>query len=176
VKYCLFETALGTAGVAWTERGICRVELPQRDAARIRRRFSHATQAPPPPTVADAITQMTALFDGQPGDLSKVELDMDGVDDFDRRVYLLARAIPVGETTTYGDIARRLGDVHLAREVGQAMAANRFPMVIPCHRVVAANGRLGGFSAVGGVLTKQRLLEIERANVSWQMALPVDAG
>jgi methylated-DNA-[protein]-cysteine S-methyltransferase len=98
---------------------------------------------------------------------------MDRVDAFDRRVYEAARAIPAGETASYGQLASRLGDPRLAREVGQALARNPFPIVVPCHRVIAARGGLGGFSARGGVATKQRLLAIEQANVSWQ--LPLDA-
>ncbi len=98
---------------------------------------------------------------------------MDAVEPFERRVYDVARTIPVGHTLTYGQIATRLGDRLLAREVGQALGRNPFPIVVPCHRVLAANGKLGGFSAPGGVATKQRLLEIEQANVNWQLSLGV---
>ena len=112
-----------------------------------------------------------ALLDGQPSDLSGVQLDMARVPAFDQQVYAVARTIPVGETVSYGQIARRLGDPGLARDVGQALARNPFPIVVPCHRVIAAGGRLGGFSARGGLATKQRLLSIERANVSWQLPL-----
>ena len=103
--------------------------------------------------------------------LSRIRLDLEGVPSFERQVYEVARTIPAGETVTYGQIATRLGDSRAAREVGQALARNPFPIVVPCHRVVAAGGKLGGFSARGGLATKQRLLSIERANVSWQLPL-----
>jgi methylated-DNA-[protein]-cysteine S-methyltransferase len=98
---------------------------------------------------------------------------MDAVEPFEQRVYEVARTIPAGQTLTYGQIATRLGDRLLARDVGQALGRNQFPIVVPCHRVLAASGKLGGFSAPGGVATKQRLLEIEQANVSWQLSLGV---
>jgi methylated-DNA-[protein]-cysteine S-methyltransferase len=108
---------------------------------------------------------------GESPDLSFVQIDLNNIPALDRRVYELARTIPPGETLTYGQIATRLGDPLLARDVGQALARNPFPIVVPCHRVVAAGGKLGGFSARGGVATKQRLLAIERANISWQLPL-----
>jgi methylated-DNA-[protein]-cysteine S-methyltransferase len=175
--FTLFETPIGTAGIAWTDRGICGIQLPEPDANRVRarlhRRFQQAIESAPTPEITKAIELMTKLLDGAPSELSGIRLEMDQVPDFDRQVYAIARQIPAGQTASYGDIARRLGDVHLAREVGQALARNPYPIVVPCHRVIAANGKLGGFSARGGVGTKQRLLEIERANVSWQ--LPLDA-
>jgi methylated-DNA-[protein]-cysteine S-methyltransferase len=175
-SFTLFETPIGTGGIAWNERGVSGLQLPEPDAgrlrARLRRRFVGAVESPPPPEIRQAIDLITALLHGEPGDLSSVHLDMQGVPAFERRVYEVARAIPAGETVSYGDIASRLGGVHLAREVGQALARNPFPIVVPCHRVIAADGKLGGFSARGGVTTKQRLLSIERANVSWQLPLP----
>ena len=175
ITFCLFETALGTGGVAWGGRGILGIQLPEPDAGRVRRRlerrFLNARAGPPPPAVQAAITGMTDLLGGQPVDLSQVELDLERVPDFARQVYAVARTIPAGQTLSYGQIAARLGEPRLAREVGQALAQNPFPIVVPCHRVVAAGGRLGGFSAYGGVSTKQRLLEIERANVAWQLPL-----
>jgi methylated-DNA-[protein]-cysteine S-methyltransferase len=114
---------------------------------------------------------MTSLLQGESADLSSVELDLEGVPAFERRVYQTARSVPAGATITYGELASRLGDARLAREVGQALARNPFPLVVPCHRVIAAGGKLGGFSARGGQRTKQRLLAIERANVSWQLPL-----
>jgi methylated-DNA-[protein]-cysteine S-methyltransferase len=171
----LFETPLGTAGVVWSENGVAGVELPGADAlrvrARVRRRFPTAVQASPPPVVESWIALVKGNLSGEPVDLSAVELDTREVPELDAQVYRLARKIPFGQTLTYGEIARRLGDVHLAREVGQALGRNPFPIVVPCHRVIAANGRLGGFSAVGGVATKQRLLALEQANGTWQLPL-----
>jgi methylated-DNA-[protein]-cysteine S-methyltransferase len=175
-SFTLFETPIGTGGIAWNERGISGLQLPEPDTgrlrARLRRRFVGAVESLPPPEIRQALDLITALLHGEPSDLSGVHLDMEGVPAFERRVYEVARTIPAGETVSYGEIAGRLGDVHLAREVGQALARNPFPIVVPCHRVIAAGGRLGGFSARGGVATKQRLLSIERANVSWQLPLP----
>jgi methylated-DNA-[protein]-cysteine S-methyltransferase len=105
-----------------------------------------------------------ALLDGQAHDLSKVVLDLDRVPEFHRRVYQIARAIAPGSTLSYGDIAIRLGNPALARKVGQALGRNPFPIIVPCHRVVAAGGKLGGFSARGGTATKRRLLAIEAAH------------
>ena len=173
--FSVFETALGWGGVAWGECGVVGIQLPEPDAgrvrARLRRRFADLPEGPPPPAIQDAIRAMQALLSGEPADLSGVALDMQRVPPFARGVYEIARTIQAGQTVTYGDIASRLGEPRLAREVGQALARNPFPIVVPCHRVLAAGGKLGGFSAAGGVATKQRLLTIERANVAWQPAL-----
>jgi methylated-DNA-[protein]-cysteine S-methyltransferase len=171
----LFETPIGTGAIAWGERGVTGVELPHFDTAKVRaelkRRSPASVEAPPPPEIQRAIDAMTSLLQGESADLSSVELDLEGVPAFERRVYQTARSVPAGATITYGELASRLGDARLAREVGQALARNPFPLVVPCHRVIAAGGKLGGFSARGGQRTKQRLLAIERANVSWQLPL-----
>src|SRR5207253_8908837 len=103
---------------------------------------------------------------GEPSDLALVALDMEGMPEFDRRVYEVARTVPPGATLSYGEIAARLGERALAREVGQALGRNPFPLIVPCHRVLAAGGKAGGFSANGGVATKLALLTIERARTS----------
>ena len=118
--------------------------------------------AGPHPQVIDDIA---GLLRGEARDFSAVALDMDGVTQFHQRVYAVARTIPAGATLSYGEIAARLGDSSVAREVGQAMGQNPFPIIVPCHRVLAAGGKVGGFSAAGGVTTKLRLLEIEGAQV-----------
>jgi len=173
--FCVFETAIGTGGIAWGESGITGVQLPQPDAAhvraRLKRRFSGVPEIEPPATVRDAIADISAVLRGEGGDLSSIQLDLERVPFFARRVYEVVRTIGPGETLSYGEVARRLGEPRMAREVGQALARNPCPMVVPCHRVLAADGALGGFSASGGVATKQRLLEIERANVAWQLPL-----
>ena len=175
IRIALFETALGTASIAWSERGVVGVQLPEADVSslrtRLRRQFPNSSEAPPQPEIQRAIDAMTALLRGESRDLDDVALDVTHVPPFDRQVYEIARTIPPGKTLTYGQIATALGDVHLARDVGQALAHNPFPLVVPCHRVLAAGGKLGGFSARGGVTTKQRLLTLERANVSWQLPL-----
>lgn len=174
-SFALFATTLGTAAIAWTDYGVASIQLPESDPARLRarlrRRLPGAVESEPTAAICQAIERICALLGGKQVDLSSVELDMRDVPAFERQVYELARTIPAGQTASYGQLATRLGDVHLARDVGQALSRNPFPIVVPCHRVVAANGKLGGFSAPGGVSTKQRLLTIEQANVSWQLPL-----
>jgi methylated-DNA-[protein]-cysteine S-methyltransferase len=163
--FTIFETAVGPCGIAWGERGVVGVQLPEANAqavrSRLARRFPDAAEAPPPEAVRAAIEAITSLLDGEPVDLSGIPLSMDEVPEFHRRVYEVARGIPPGDTLTYGEIATRLGEPGAARAVGQALGRNPFPIVVPCHRVVAAGGRIGGFSAHGGAATKRRLLALE---------------
>jgi methylated-DNA-[protein]-cysteine S-methyltransferase len=163
--FALFGTAIGVCGIAWNERGVIGVQLPERDVSatrrRMRRRFPEVGEARTPVPVLQAIGRIVALLRGERVDLTPVVLDMDLVPEFDRRVYMAARAIPPGETRTYGEIARELGRPGAARDVAAALARNPFAIVVPCHRIVAANGKLGGFSAAGGVKTKLELLAIE---------------
>ncbi len=170
--FTLFDTPIGRCGIAWGEHGVVGLELPGSDDARTRKRLlgrvKDAREADPPPSVRDAITRIVTLLSGERADLSPIALDMERVSDFERQVYAIARKIPPGETLSYGDIAERLGDKLLSRDVGQAMGKNPFPIVVPCHRVVAANGKLGGFSAPGGVDTKLKMLAIEGAAVGGQ--------
>lgn len=165
--YALFPTALGTCGVAWGPGGIEGVQLPETDErrteARLRRRAPGAEPADPPPPVSEAVRAMTALLAGEPVDLTGVALDLGGASDFDRRVYQAVRAIPPGETRTYGQVAEAVGESGAAQAVGRAMGSNPVPIVVPCHRVVGAGNRPVGFSAHGGVDTKLRMLRIEGA-------------
>jgi methylated-DNA-[protein]-cysteine S-methyltransferase len=168
--YALFDTAIGACGIAWGERGVIGLWLPDADRAALRRRIARrlprAGEARPDDEVRGAIAAIADLFAGGRPDFSGVRLDMDGVPDFDRRVYEAARRVPPGETVTYGELAARLGDRSAAREVGGALSRNPFPIVVPCHRVLAAGGRNGGFSAPGGVSTKLRILQIEGARAA----------
>lgn len=165
--FALFDTSIGPCGIAWGGGGITCVLLPGRSEeatrARLTTRDPDAEEQAPPADVGQAIDLIRRLLDGAPCDLAQIPLDMAGVPDFDRRVFAVARSIRPGDTLTYGEIAMRLGGVGLARAVGQALGRNPFPIIVPCHRVLAADGRPGGFSAPGGVTTKLRLLEIERA-------------
>ena len=167
--FALFDTAIGRCGIAWGERGLLCVQLPEaRDAstrARVLQRCPDAREALPPPDVRRAIDGIVALLRGEAIDLSSVALDMDRVPASHRRVYEVARTIPPGATLTYGEIARRIGAPGESRAVGQALGRNPFPLVVPCHRVIAAGGKVGGFSAHGGVTTKRRLLSIEKARM-----------
>jgi methylated-DNA-[protein]-cysteine S-methyltransferase len=162
----LFETPIGRCGVAWGPRGIVGVQLPEptgAERARLLRRFPDAVEGVPPAPIAEAIARIVTHLEGGSPDLDAIELDMTGVQEFDRRVYEIARAIPRGGTRTYGEVAAELGDPGAARAVGQALGRNPFPIIVPCHRVLAAAGRPGGFSAHGGVPMKLRLLAIEGA-------------
>jgi methylated-DNA-[protein]-cysteine S-methyltransferase len=173
--YSLFETALGHCAVAWSARGLVLVLLPEaRESAvraRLARRLPDAREATPPAEAARAREGIEALLRGAPSDLTQVPLDMTGVPPFDRRVYEAARTIPAGETRSYGEIAALLGDPSWASGVGRALARNPFSLVVPCHRVLAAGGAIGGFSARGGVTTKRRLLAIEAAAADPQPGL-----
>lgn len=167
--YTLFDTAVGRCGIAWSERGISALALPDGDEAatraRLKRRAAGAQESPPTVEVQRVIVAIQSLLEGKRTDLSNVAVDLDGMPDFNLQVYEIARKIPAGETLTYGDIAKRLGDVQLSRAVGQAMGQNPVPIVVPCHRVVAAGGKTGGFSAPGGSRTKLKILAIEQAKV-----------
>ena len=165
--YQLFDTAIGRCAIAWGPDGIVALKLPEHSdvamRARLKKHHPDAQEMAAPLQVQAVIADIRCLLTGQACDLSKVSLDMSRVPEFDRQVYIETRSIPPGETLTYGEIATRLGDTGLSRAVGQALGRNPFAILVPCHRVVAAGGKSGGFSAVGGVETKRRLLEIEGA-------------
>lgn len=168
--FAIFDSAIGPCGIIWGERGISGVQLPmgseEKTRNRIRQRDGNATEAAPPSEVQTAIDKILELLAGKPNDLLDIALDLDGVPAFNRGVYDIARKIPPGQTLTYGDIAKRLGGVELSREVGQALGRNPCPIVVPCHRVLAAGNKPGGFSANGGVVTKLKMLAIEGAAVN----------
>jgi methylated-DNA-[protein]-cysteine S-methyltransferase len=165
--FALFETTIGTCGIMWGGAGVVGFQLPEetptKTRARVRRRFPAAREAAPPADISSTIRDVVALLEGDVRDLSSVPLDMTDVPEFHRRVYEVARTIPPGATLTYGEIAARLAAPGSARAVGQALGRNPFAVIVPCHRVLAAGGKMGGFSANGGVATKRRILEIERA-------------
>jgi len=174
IGFALFDTAIGCCAIAWSERGVVGVQLPGRDAAATRagltRRYRGVHEADPPEQVARAIDGIAALVAGEHCDLSNIVLDLDGVPEFNRRVYAVARTIRPGTTLTYGAIAAQLGELD-ARGVGEAMGRNPCPIIVPCHRVVAAGGKTGGFSAPGGAATKRRLLAIEGAHTTAEPTL-----
>ena len=173
--FALFGTAIGYCAVAWSDAGISGLQLPEGTAAdtldRLRRRVSGVREGAPPAGVREAIRGVTALLAGARIDLSAVTLDYRDTNAFDRSVYEVTRMIRAGETLTYGEIAARLGDPGQARPVGQALGRNSWPIIIPCHRVTAAGGKMGGFSARGGVATKLRLLAIESAHAADSLPL-----
>jgi methylated-DNA-[protein]-cysteine S-methyltransferase len=155
-----FDTELGVCAVRWSEAGIASVRLPSPATATLPR-LADVADVPDP--IKAAIGGIEAVMAGQTLDLAFVELDERGIDQFRQAVYTATRAIPPGSTVTYGEIARAIGRPDGARDVGAALASNPFPIVVPCHRVVGANGKLTGFSAPGGLATKQRMLELEGA-------------
>jgi len=166
-EFAQFATPIGTCAIAWAEGGIVAVQLPganQTSAmARLHRRFPDGAPAEPPPEITAVIDRIAAFLGGAADGFADLPLDFEQVSTFEAAVYREARAIPAGATATYGAIAARLGDANQARAVGQALGRNPWPIVIPCHRVTGAEGRMGGFSAPGGRATKLRLLEIEGA-------------
>jgi methylated-DNA-[protein]-cysteine S-methyltransferase len=165
--FALFDTPIDCCGIVWNGRGIAGVQLPETDRRAVRnrilRRFPGACEAVPPADVQRVVDDIAALLNGEPRDLGYAKIDTAALPDFHRRVYDVARTIPAGATLSYGEIAERLGDRLLAREVGEALGQNPFPIIVPCHRVLAAGGKMGSFSARGGVRTKLRLLSIEGA-------------
>jgi methylated-DNA-[protein]-cysteine S-methyltransferase len=170
ISFAVFETALGWCALAWSEAGIVRGWLPVANEAAIRasvaRRCPGAVEADPPAFAAEAIEGVKALMANGTADLSHITLDLTDIPPLHVRIYEIARAIPPGEVLTYGEVAERAGDKNLAREVGRALGLNPFPPIVPCHRILAASGKTGGFSAPGGVDTKMRLLNVEKARTS----------
>lgn len=191
---CTFPTAVGVCGVAWGPRGLVGVELPAategETIARCVRRLEEVVETNgalalaldrsgsasagrdhAPAHVGDAIDAMTRLLAGDAVDLAFVEIDLEGTPPFARRVYAATRALGPGATVTYGELAERVGSPGAQRAVGGALGRNPWPIVVPCHRVLAARGAIGGFSAPGGVDTKRRMLAIEGAAIAGELSL-----
>ena len=171
-SYALFATPIGECGLAWNARGICAVQLPEASSAatraRLLRKAPRARSATPPPVIKRAISAILRLLNGKSHELGSLALDYGDASEFHRRVCEAARAIPAGQTLSYGELAAKLGQPGAARAVGSVMARNALPIIVPCHRVMAAGGRAGGFSAHGGINTKLRMLRIEGARVADQ--------
>jgi methylated-DNA-[protein]-cysteine S-methyltransferase len=164
--YLVFETAGGFCGIAWSDGGIVRFQLPTRSAEAterlVLRRLPGAEPGEPPPEVAEAVAAVQRYFAGEATNFSRFQLDLGEQDEFFKRIYAAARQVAWGRTTTYGALAKELGaGPEAARDVGQAMARNPVALIIPCHRVLAAGGKIGGFSAPGGSTAKMRMLELE---------------
>jgi methylated-DNA-[protein]-cysteine S-methyltransferase len=166
-RFVLFDTIIGRCGVAWGERGLIGVQLPESSPgaawARLRKRFPDAVEDEPTAEIETVMERIRGLLAGGRDDLADIPLDLDGQPAFNLRVYEIARAITPGETSTYGEVAKAMGEPGAARAVGKALGENPWPIVVPCHRVLGASGHMGGFSAPGGAETKARLLTIEKA-------------
>jgi methylated-DNA-[protein]-cysteine S-methyltransferase len=164
--YSVFETPAGHCVIAWSAKGITHFQLPSKSAEaadrNLLRRLHDAEPGLPPPEVGAVIAAVKRYFAGETIDFSDVPLDLDRQDPFFRNIYAVTRRVAWGQTTTYGALAKEVGaGPEAARDVGQAMAKNPVPLIIPCHRVLAAGGKLGGFSAPGGAATKMHMLELE---------------
>lgn len=169
-RYSIFETAGGFCGIAWNDVGITRFQLPARTAEAVerlmRRRLPSAEPGEPTAMVAEAIAAIRRYFGGEETDFSRFELDLGDQQPFFRQIYAAARRVGYGHTTTYGTLAKELGaGPEAARDVGQAMAQNPVALIIPCHRVLAAGGKVGGFSAPGGATAKRRMLKLEGVDI-----------
>ncbi|MBY5793132.1 methylated-DNA--[protein]-cysteine S-methyltransferase [Rhizobium leguminosarum bv. viciae] len=169
--YLIFETAGGFCGIAWSDAGITRFQLPTKSAEAterlLLRRLPDAEAGAPTPAVLETVAAVKRYFQGEETDFSGVELDLASQDTFFRDIYAAARRVGWGHTTTYGALAKELGvGPEAARDVGQAMAKNPVALIIPCHRVLAAGGKIGGFSAPGGSSSKARMLELEGVNLA----------
>jgi len=170
-QYLVFEVAGGFCGIGWSDAGVTRLHLPMRSADAVERsllrRLKGARPGSPPPEVSEAVAAVKGYFRGARVDFSGVRLDLAGQDAFFRQIYAATQKVGWGRTTTYGALAKGLGaGPEAARDVGQAMARNPVPLIIPCHRVLAAGGKVGGFSAPGGAATKVRMLELEGVRVA----------
>jgi O-6-methylguanine DNA methyltransferase len=179
-SYCLFETPLGSCGIAWRESVdsaaqpvVALVQLPeatpQATASRIARKGGPGRPSEPPPSIAELIEKIRRHLRGEAQDFRSIAVDLEAVPSFARQVYEAAREIPAGQTRTYGEVAKALGQPDAAQQVGQALSSNPVPIIIPCHRVSAAHGKLGGFSAPGGSATKAKLLALEGAPVNLRL-------
>lgn len=177
VSYCLFDTSLGKCGIAWSQSredgGSCAVtlfQLPEATAdlteSRIAHRIGASSPSIPPPQIAEVISKVCKHLHGEPQDLRNINVDLEGAGAFVQRVCEAAREIPLGQTITYAELANNLGLPSGARAVGGALGRNPVPVIIPCHRVLAAAGKPGGFSAYGGRVTKAKLLATEGAVVN----------
>lgn len=165
-RYHLFETEAGLCGLGWNDAGLTQVQLPEETPAateaRLARRSGGTRTNTLPAPVAECAARMRAYFGGAETSFTDVALDLSGVSAFNAKIYTALRAVGWGEATSYGALAAATGDPGAARAIGAAMGANPWPLIVPCHRVLAANGKIGGFSAHGGRATKRRMLQLER--------------
>jgi methylated-DNA-[protein]-cysteine S-methyltransferase len=174
--YHVFETAMGFCAIAWSDAGVARFQLPTKSAEAaersVRRRVPEAEPGAPPEDVGAVVARAKRYFGGEEADFSQVQIDLGDEDAFFSRIYQALRRIGWGQTTTYGALAKEVGaGREAARDVGEAMATNPVPLIVPCHRVLAAGGKIGGFSAPGGSKTKIRMLQLEGVRV--QPPVPV---
>ena len=174
MPYHVFETELGICAIAWSDDGVTRFRLPDADREAAERQLKGKGEAQTPPApVAATVAEAKRYFAGERIDFSSIALDLSGVDPFRRMIYDALRKVGFGETVTYGELAKRAGAdaPQVAQDVGVAMARNPVPLIIPCHRVLAAGGKLGGFSAPGRTQAKERMLALEGVYINKQPKL-----
>jgi methylated-DNA-[protein]-cysteine S-methyltransferase len=163
--HTLFDTPIGPCGIAWSEGAVTRLQLPEADRRatdqRLRATRTHGSPGVPPPDIERIIANVQLYLTGQKIDFGSVALDLTGVSPLHQTIYHAARAVSWGQTATYGDLAHKIGAPDAARAVGQALGRNPIPIIIPCHRILAKGDKLRGFSAYGGIVTKERLLVLE---------------
>ena len=170
----LFETKAGPIRLRWSDRGLSAIEMPELSPRQLRAQLLKEGDAQAPEFVRKAAKSLRRHLDGDPQDLTRLPLDLTVLAPFQRAVYQAIRALPAGRTATYGEVAALLGKPGASRAVGQALGRNPFLIAVPCHRVLAAGGAAGGFSAPGGVVTKQRLLSLEGVTIVVDHGLPYD--
>ncbi|MEQ9436903.1 methylated-DNA--[protein]-cysteine S-methyltransferase [Hyphomonas sp.] len=167
-RFHLFDTAIGPCGLAWSSAGLVQVQLPEASEAatesRLGRNAAASWSDALPPDISDCEARMRAYFGGVETDFSDITLDLSRANEFTKRVYAELRKVGWGQNTSYGALAKKLGEPGAARAVGAAMGKNPWPLIVPCHRVLAASGKIGGFSAYGGRATKRHMLQLERAD------------
>ncbi|MCB9557218.1 MAG: methylated-DNA--[protein]-cysteine S-methyltransferase [Deltaproteobacteria bacterium] len=174
---CIQPTAVGPIGVAWSGDALHAISLahatPQRTLDELQRRCRlPVTQQQPPRSIRPVLARIAAHLDGNLDPLSDVAIDLRGISPFRQQILQLCRSVGPGETSSYGELAKRLGKAGASRAVGSAMSNNPLPLVIPCHRICASDGP-GWFSSHGNLATKLRLLTIEGADLaSWREAAP----
>jgi methylated-DNA-[protein]-cysteine S-methyltransferase len=163
--YHIFSSSFGLCGLAWSEKGVTAFQLPEGEKraleARMRKGARQERRGEPPQMAECAVKKLQRFFDGEKIDFSDLSLDLDACRPFDKAVYHAALSVRWGETATYGDLARKIGSPNAARAVGYALSKNPIAIIVPCHRIVAAGAKIGGFSAHGGVALKERLLRLE---------------
>ena len=172
LAFSLFETHLGYCGIAWKmnilpneTHAVVYFQLPEATVgateAKIAKYCQVASASQPPAEINALMHKVANHFTGETRDFQDIALDLSGCGDFARQVYSAAQKIPAGQTRTYGEIAKAIQRPAAARAVGHALGRNPIALIIPCHRVLAANGNLCGFSAYGGVNMKQKMLALE---------------
>ncbi len=175
VRHCLFGTAIGVCGIAWSDGGVTRLQLPEADRSaterRLRARSGSVELQLPPSHLASLVEALQNYLAGEETDFLSAAVDLTGVGSFHRAVYVAARRVGWGKTATYGELARMAGSPEAARAVGQALGRNPIAIIIPCHRILASGGKAGGFSAFGGVITKERLLALEGVSLGGETPL-----